>query len=87
MVAMKDSQGFKYFLSDHLGSTSVVLDTNGGILEQQRYLPFGAPRPVQSFAVISETDLTYTGQRNLSGTGLMDYKARFYSPYMNRRRL
>jgi len=34
---------------------------------------------------ISQTDYGYTGQRNLdSGIGLMDYKARFYSPYLNR---
>jgi RHS repeat-associated protein len=34
---------------------------------------------------ISQTDYGYTGQRNLdSGIGLMDYKARFYSPYINR---
>ncbi|MCI0555824.1 MAG: hypothetical protein L0287_33170, partial [Anaerolineae bacterium] len=33
-VAMKDSSGFKYFLNDHLGSVSLVLDSNGGILEQ-----------------------------------------------------
>jgi RHS repeat-associated protein len=54
---MNDNGEFKYFLSDHLGSVSLVLDANGGILEQQRYLP---------------------------GTGLMDYKARFYSPLLGR---
>lgn len=34
---------------------------------------------------ISQTDYGYTGQRNLDESiGLMDYKARFYSPYLNR---
>jgi len=32
---------------------------------------------------ITSTDFTYTGQRDLPGTGLMDYNARFYSPYLN----
>jgi RHS repeat-associated protein len=32
---------------------------------------------------ITSTDLGYTGQRDL-GMGLMDYKARFYSPYITR---
>ena len=37
-----------------------------------------------SFASVASTDLTYTGQRDLPGTGLMDYKARFYSPTLAR---
>jgi RHS repeat-associated protein len=44
---------------------------------------FGAVRT--DVGSISQTDYGYTGQRNLdSGIGLMDYKARFYSPYLNR---
>jgi RHS repeat-associated protein len=61
-----------------------VLDANGGILEQQRYLPFGLPRTTPPFANVTSTDFTYTGQRDLPGTGLMDYKARFYSPTLGR---
>jgi RHS repeat-associated core domain len=87
-VAMKDADfatdGFKYFLSDHLGSTSLVLKADGTILQQQRYLPFGQPRTMPPFATVTSTDLTYTGQRSLPNTGLMDYKARFYSPALGR---
>ena len=86
-IAMKDddfaTSGFKYFLSDHLGSVSLVLGEDGTILEQQRYLPFGAPRTMPPYASVTSTDFTYTGQRDLPGTGLMDYKARFFSPYIN----
>jgi RHS repeat-associated protein len=85
-VAMKDADfatnGFKYFLSDHLGSVSLVLSSTGTILEQQRYLPFGQPRAMSP--AITSTDFTYTGQRNLPDTGLMDYNARFYSPSLGR---
>lgn len=77
-----ENWSLSYFLSDHIGSTSVVLDANGGILEQQRYLPFGGPRTDLGSPLIASTDLTYTGQRNLPDTGLMDYDARFYSPYI-----
>ncbi|HAV77845.1 MAG TPA: hypothetical protein DCX53_10900, partial [Anaerolineae bacterium] len=45
---------------------------------------FGAPRTTPSFAAVTSTDLTYTSQRDLPGTGLMDYKARFYSPALGR---
>jgi RHS repeat-associated protein len=36
------------------------------------------------FASVTSTDFTYTGQRDLPGTGLMDYNARFYSPTLGR---
>lgn len=81
---MKDASGFKYFLTDHLGSVSVVLSNTGTILEQQRYLPFGGARAMPPYASVISTDFTYTGQRNLPNTGLMDYKARFYSPALGR---
>jgi RHS repeat-associated protein len=83
-TVMRDSDGsLKYLLTDHLGSTSAVTDQNGTLLSQQRYLPFGEARTDTTPPYITQTDFTYTGQRNLSGTGLMDYKARMYSPYLN----
>jgi RHS repeat-associated protein len=33
---------------------------------------------------VTETDFGYTGQRAVAGFGLMDYRARFYSSYLNR---
>jgi RHS repeat-associated protein len=83
---MKEGSTFKYFVSDHLGSTALVLSASGTILEQQRYLPFGAPRTIPSFNNITSTDFTYTGQRLLdSGMGgIMDYRARFYSQSLGR---
>jgi hypothetical protein len=82
-VAMHDGSGLQYFLSDHLGSIVAVTDASGTLISQQRYLPFGGVR--EDVGNISQTDYGYTGQRNLdSGIGLMDYKARFYSPYINR---
>ncbi len=83
MVAMDDGTGLQYFLSDHLGSVVAVTDSTGTLTSQQRYLPFGGVR--SDVNAITQTDYGYTGQRNLdSGIGLMDYKARFYSPYLNR---
>jgi RHS repeat-associated protein len=82
-VAMNDGSGLKYLLTDHLGSTSAVVDANGSLLSQQRYLPFGEVRSIPNSPII-QTDFGYTGQRNLSGTGLMDYRARFYSQSLGR---
>jgi hypothetical protein len=41
-VAMRDAEGLKYFLTDHLGSTLAVLDANGNVLSEQRYPSTGS---------------------------------------------
>jgi RHS repeat-associated protein len=48
---------------------------------EQRYYPYGETR--WSWGTLP-TDYTFTGQRNEAGIGLMDYRARYYSPYLNR---
>jgi len=81
-IAMRDSTGLQYFLTDHLGSVMAVLGSNGTLISEQRYLPFGGVR--EDVGSITETDFGYTGQRDLAGLGLMDYKARFYSSALGR---
>ena len=90
MVAMKEwvnegSRTTHYFASDHLSSTSLVMDENGALLSENRYMPFGEVRTISGTTSITETDFGYTGQRDYSGDfGLMDYNARFYSPTLGR---
>jgi len=71
-----------YTLKDHLGSASVVTDgTNGNILGEQRYNPFGETRvPTGSMF----TDKLFTSQREMAGLGIYHYGARFYSPKLAR---
>jgi RHS repeat-associated protein len=86
MVAVNDGTALQYLLTDHLGSTVAVVDhTTSTLTSQQRYLPFGEARTIPNSPILA-TDFGYTGQRLLdSGMGgIMDYKARFYSPYLNR---
>jgi len=94
MVAMHDGTSLKYFLTDHastssaqsLSSVIAVLDASGNLLSEQRYLPFGQVR--DDVGTITQTDFSFTGQRSLDAQGnqydlgLMDYRARFYSPYI-----
>ncbi len=82
LIAMDDGTNWNFFTTDHLSSTSVVMDATGNLLSANRYMPYGELRTVTSLTEISETDLGYTGQRNYSGFELMDYNARFYSPYL-----
>jgi RHS repeat-associated protein len=81
MVAVNDGTGLQYLLTDHLGSITAVTDSNGTLTSQQRYLPFGGTRAIPNSPILA-TDFGYTGQRLLdSGMGgIMDYRARFYSP-------
>lgn len=46
------------------------------------HLPFGEPRV--DVGLLSGTDKTYTSQRDMPGTGLMDYHARAYDPWLGR---
>jgi RHS repeat-associated protein len=61
----------------------LVMDDTGTKLSEQRYLPFGEVRTDVGTA-ITQTDFGYTGQRNYTYINLMDYRARFYSPYLAR---
>jgi len=83
-IAMRDSAGINYFLTDHLGSIIAVTDSAGTLINQQRYLPFGGERT--NIGNITQTDFGYTGQRDLDPGmgGLMDYRARMYSPTLGR---
>jgi len=79
---MSDNGVMKYLISDHLGSTVAITDNTGNILAETRYMPFGEPRA--DVGSITQTDKTYTGQRDVPDTGLMDYRARMYSPWLGR---
>ncbi|MBQ2332026.1 MAG: hypothetical protein II383_06440 [Bacteroidales bacterium] len=69
----------RYFITDHLGSTRVVLDNFGSVLERYDYYPYGEIVPV-SVASSGNTDYLYTGkesQNALFGINWYDSGARF----------
>ena len=70
-----------YLHGDHLGSVSLVTDSNEGIVSETRYLPYGEERWTSGES--SPTDFGYTGQRK-DGFGLMDYNARYYNAKLGR---
>ncbi|PIN73221.1 hypothetical protein COV20_03240 [Candidatus Woesearchaeota archaeon CG10_big_fil_rev_8_21_14_0_10_45_16] len=74
LLSRKDPDGSKfYYHPDHLGSTSLVTDEAGNVVEKTTYKPFGEVLEGGS------DRYTYTGQE-LDGTGLMYYGARYYDP-------
>jgi RHS repeat-associated protein len=70
----------KFYAADHLGSTVATMSaTNGAILSQQQYYPFGSARTG------TPPERGYTGQQQetgMSSLGLYYYHARFYSPLL-----
>ena len=54
--------------------------SNGSVLSQQRYLPFGAVRT--DVGTVTQTDFGYTFQRNNSYIKLYDYRSRWYDPQL-----
>jgi hypothetical protein len=49
-----------YLQGDHLGSTSVVVNTSGAVVSRQSYYPFG---DVRTASGTSPTDYGFTGQK------------------------
>ena len=70
-----------YLHTDHLGSTSLTTDAAGDVVARRRYHPYGEERYVAGDV---QTDFGYTGQRDVVGTGLMYYHARYYHPGLGR---
>src|SRR3989344_1133404 len=80
LIAKYDTQGEKFFYHpDHLGSTSLVTNESGDVVEDLLYLPYGD--------ILSGTEISrfgYTGQENDVESGFIDYGARQYNPQFGR---
>jgi len=77
LVARKDNEGnVFYYHPDHLGSTSIITNDTGDVVEETSYLPFGD--------VIDGGDsrYSYTGKEKDKDTSLMYYGARYYDPFL-----
>ncbi|SFW78490.1 MULTISPECIES: RHS repeat-associated core domain-containing protein [Pseudomonas] len=75
----------RYGLGDHLGSSSLELDDQGGLLSQESYLPYGATAWQASRSAV-EADyrtLRYSGKER-DASGLYYYGQRYYAPWLQR---
>jgi RHS repeat-associated protein len=70
----------RYYHTDALGSIIGLSDENGQEATQYAYDPFGN---VTITGEISDNPFQYTGREN-DGTGLYFYRARYYSPELQR---
>jgi len=77
IIAMKRGGDVHYLLSDHLGSTRVIVNGSTGAAEAfMDYLPFGG---IWRSGGTSGTSYLYTGQQYDGATGLYNYGARMYN--------
>ncbi|MEX5213392.1 MAG: DNRLRE domain-containing protein [Nitrospiraceae bacterium] len=74
-----------YWHQDHLGSSSVITDSAGALVQTLAYYPYGATRANQSSANPAvDVPYKYTGKELDSTTGLYYYAARYYDPALGR---
>ena len=70
----------RHYVGDRLGSVIALADDNGAIRTTYAYDPFGN---VTVTGEASDNPFQYTGREN-DGTGLYYYRARYYSPELQR---
>ena len=84
-VAMRRSDGVStkvyYMIGDHLGSSSLLVDSSGAKVGEMLYKPWGELRYASGDL---PTEYRFTGQRRESSLGLYDYGARWYDPALGR---
>src|SRR5207247_9897905 len=83
-IAMNKGGTLYFFVNDHLGGTSLVMNVSGNVVSRTRYYPYGQGW-TQDAGTTPPTDRLYTGQRQYGPkSGIYDYGARFYSADIGR---
>ena len=76
---------YRYSLSDHLGSCTLELDSDGEVISQERYHPFGTTAWFAGRGEVEASHRTvrYSGKER-DATGLYYYGFRYYVPWLQR---
>jgi RHS repeat-associated protein len=81
-IAMKKDGVLNFIIGDHLGSTSLVTDANGAVVNETKYKAWGETRYSSG---TEQTKYQYTGQYSYaSDFGLHFYNARWYDSSLSR---
>ena len=97
MVAMEKAgaeTGTEYYVKDHLGSITTVLDQNLNIISERSFDAFGQNRDINwtaaygyappSSLFASATSRGYTGHEHIASFGLINMNGRLYDPVIGR---
>jgi RHS repeat-associated protein len=69
-----------FHLGDHLGSSSVVVDSVGSVTNREEYTPYGET----SFGSYTRKRFRFTGKERDEESGLAYHGARYYQPWLGR---
>jgi RHS repeat-associated protein len=79
------SYEIQYYITDHLGSTRVITDSNGEIKEQNDYYPFGMRHQNPNLATSTNRWLFSGKEKQTSGEiNYMDFGSRMYDDFLGR---
>jgi len=70
----------KYHLGDHLGSSNIVIDDSGNLVNREEYTPYGET----SFGSFARKRYRFTGKERDEESGLNYHGARYYAPWAGR---
>ncbi|AVI86366.1 MULTISPECIES: RHS repeat-associated core domain-containing protein [Pseudomonas syringae group] len=75
----------RYSLGDHLGSSTLELDQQGGLISQESYYPFGGTAwwAARSAVKAKYKTVRYSGKER-DASGLYYYGFRYYAPWLQR---
>ncbi|MDU8541969.1 RHS repeat-associated core domain-containing protein [Pseudomonas syringae group sp. J248-6] len=75
----------RYSLGDHLGSSTLELDQQGGLISQESYYPFGSTAwwAARSAVEAKYKTVRYSGKER-DASGLYYYGFRYYAPWLQR---
>ena len=81
-IAAKDSTGtVRFYHGDHLGSSNIISDSAGTLVELSEYTPYGSSSRREGVVNVPQK---FTGQHLDVSTGLYFYNARYYDPGLGR---
>jgi RHS repeat-associated protein len=75
-IAMNDNGTLRAIVSDHLGSASLLVNTDGSVAREQSYEPFGETLYTTGAA---DPEYTFTG-KELDDSGMYYFGARYHDP-------
>jgi RHS repeat-associated protein len=70
----------QFHLSDHLGSSNVVVDSSGGFVNREEFTPYGET----SFGTFAKKRYRFTGKERDEESGCTYHGARYYSAHLAR---
>ncbi len=81
-LTAKNSDGkLRFYHTDHLGSSNVITDGSGVLIELNEHLPYGVINRHEGSTDVAHK---FTGQRLDQESGLAFYQARYYDPKLGR---